>query len=106
MLTNRGSDHRLFDAIQLTAYQHRENAKDYAEKGNWATVIQSRLHGVACKFEEDVVLNTAPLQHHELAGPRRRYRFNSPCIRIILRTKQISTTSPTTTDLELKPPTK
>ncbi|WP_421843600.1 DUF4129 domain-containing protein [Mycobacterium sp.] len=58
--TNRGGDHRLFDAGQLTAAQHRATAKNYAAEGNWAAAIRHRLRAVARALEEAGVLNPAP----------------------------------------------
>jgi hypothetical protein len=58
--TNRGSDHQLFDAAQLSAAQHRITAKGCAAEGNWAAAIRHRLRAVARQLEETGVLNPAP----------------------------------------------
>lgn len=60
MRTNRGGDHRLFDAAQLTAAQHRATAQGYAAEGNWAAAIRHRLRAVARQLEEAGVLSPAP----------------------------------------------
>lgn len=60
MRTNRGGDHLLFEATQLTAAQHRATAENYAAEGNWAAAIRHRLRAVARQLEETGVLNPAP----------------------------------------------
>lgn len=60
MRTNRGGDHLLLEAIQLTAAQHRATAESYAAEGNWAAAIRHRLRAVARQLEETGVLNPAP----------------------------------------------
>lgn len=60
MRTNRGGDHLLFEAMQLTAAQHRATAENYASDGNWAAAIRHRLRAVARQLEETGVLNPAP----------------------------------------------
>jgi hypothetical protein len=60
MRTNRGGDHQLFEAAQLTAAQHRATAESYAVEGNWAAAIRHRLRAVARQLEETGVLNPAP----------------------------------------------
>lgn len=60
MRTNRGGDHLLFEATQLTAAQHRATAANYAAEGNWAVAIRHRLRAVARQLEETGVLNPAP----------------------------------------------
>jgi hypothetical protein len=58
--TNRGGDHQLFDAAQLSAAQHRMTAEDFAAAGNWAAAIRHRLRAVARQLEETGVLRPAP----------------------------------------------
>lgn len=60
MRTRRGGDHLLFEAVQLTAAQHRATAEEYAAQGNWAAAIRHRLRAVARQLEETGVLNPAP----------------------------------------------
>lgn len=60
MRTNRGGDHLLFGAAQLTAAQHRATAESYAAQGNWAAAIRHRLRAVARQLEETGVLEPAP----------------------------------------------
>ena len=60
MRTNRGGDHLLFEATQLTAAQHRATAESYAAEGNWGAAIRHRLRAVARQLEETGVLNPAP----------------------------------------------
>jgi hypothetical protein len=58
--TKRGGDFQLFEAVQLTAAQHRATAENYAAEGNWAAAIRHRLRAVARGLEETGVLNPAP----------------------------------------------
>ena len=60
MRTNRGGDHLLFEAAQLTAAQHRATAQSYAAEGNWAAAIRHRLRAVARQLEEASILDPAP----------------------------------------------
>jgi Domain of unknown function (DUF4129) len=60
MRSKRGGDYQLFEAVQLTAAQHRATAERYAEEGNWAAAIRHRLRAVARQLEETGVLNPAP----------------------------------------------
>lgn len=60
MRTNRGGDHLLFEAAQLTAAQHRSTAEEYAAEGNWAAAIRHRLRAVARQLEETGTLTAAP----------------------------------------------
>ena len=60
MRTNRGGDHLLFDAAQLTAAQHRATAESYAAEGNWTAAIRHRLRAIARQLEETGVLNPLP----------------------------------------------
>lgn len=57
MRTNRGSDHALFGAGELSAAQHRATAQRYAAEGDWASAIRHRLRAVARQLEETGVLN-------------------------------------------------
>jgi hypothetical protein len=60
MRTDRGGDHELFGAAQLTAAQHRATAESYAAEGNWAAAIRHRLRAVARQLEETGILEPAP----------------------------------------------
>jgi hypothetical protein len=60
MRTNRGGEHALFDAHELSAAQHRATAEQFAAEGNWAAAIRHRLRAVARQLEEDGVLNPVP----------------------------------------------
>ncbi|OBK10232.1 DUF4129 domain-containing protein [Mycobacterium asiaticum] len=60
MRTNRGRDHGLFDAGQLTAAQHRATAESFAAEGNWSAAIRHRLRAVARELEETGVLTPVP----------------------------------------------
>lgn len=60
MRTNRGGDYLLFEAVQLTAAQHRATAESYAAEGNWSAAIRHRLRAVARQLEETGVLEPAP----------------------------------------------
>lgn len=60
MRTRRGGDYQLFEAVQLTAAQHRETAERYAAEGNWTAAIRHRLRAIARQLEETGVLNPAP----------------------------------------------
>ncbi|MBW0012842.1 DUF4129 domain-containing protein [Mycobacterium sp.] len=60
MRTNRGGDHLLFEAAQLTADQHRATAEQFAAQGDWAAAIRHRLRAVARQLEETGVLEPAP----------------------------------------------
>jgi hypothetical protein len=60
MHTNRGIDHPLFDAGQLSAAQHRATAERFAAEGNWAAAIRHRLRAVARGLEESGVLDSLP----------------------------------------------
>ncbi|MBW0018466.1 MAG: DUF4129 domain-containing protein [Mycobacterium sp.] len=60
MRTSRRGDHRLFEAAQLTAAQHRATAESYAAEGDWAAAIRHRLRAVARQLEESGVLDPAP----------------------------------------------
>lgn len=60
MRTDRGRDHQLFGAAQLTAAQHRATAEGYAAEGDWAAAIRHRLRAVARQLEETGVLEPAP----------------------------------------------
>lgn len=60
MRTDRGSDHLLFDAGQLTAAQHRAVAEDFAAQANWTAAIRHRLRAVARQLEETGTLSPAP----------------------------------------------
>ncbi len=60
MRTNRGGEHALFDAHELSAAKHRATAEQYAAAGDWAAAIRHRLRAVARQLEEDGVLNPVP----------------------------------------------
>jgi hypothetical protein len=60
MRTRRGDDHALFEAVQLTAAQHRATAENSAAEGDWAAAIRHRLRAVARQLEETGVLTPAP----------------------------------------------
>lgn len=60
MRVNRGGDHLLFEATQLTAAQHRATAEGYASQGEWAAAIRHRLRAVARELEETGTVNPAP----------------------------------------------
>ena len=60
MRTRRSGDHSLFEAVQLTAAQHRATAENLAADGNWAAAIRHRLRAVARQLEETTVLTPAP----------------------------------------------
>ena len=60
MRTRRRGDHLLFEAVQLTAAQHRATAESYAAEEDWAAAIRHRLRAVARQLEEAGVLNPAP----------------------------------------------
>jgi hypothetical protein len=59
-LRSRRGGTLLFEAVQLTAAQHRATAEGYAAEGNWAAAIRHRLRAVARQLEETGVLNPAP----------------------------------------------
>jgi Domain of unknown function (DUF4129) len=59
MRTNRG-DHRLFGAAELSAAEHRETARQYAAREEWAAAIRHRLRAVARHLEETGVLTPVP----------------------------------------------
>jgi Domain of unknown function (DUF4129) len=59
MRTNRG-DHRLFGAAELSAAEHRETARRYAAREEWAAAIRHRLRAVARHLEETGVLTPVP----------------------------------------------
>jgi len=56
MRTNRGGDHRLFGAAELSAAEHRQTAQQYAARGEWAAAVRHRLRAVARDLEETGVL--------------------------------------------------
>lgn len=60
MRTNRGGDHLLFEAAQLTAAQHRTTAESHAAQGDWSGAIRHRLRAVARHLEDTGVLGPAP----------------------------------------------
>jgi Domain of unknown function (DUF4129) len=60
MRSRHRGDYQLFEAVQLTAAQHRETAERYAAEGNWTAAIRHRLRAIARQLEETGVLNPAP----------------------------------------------
>jgi Domain of unknown function (DUF4129) len=60
MRSQRGGDHQLFDAVPLTAAQHRTTAERFAAEENWVAAIRHRLRAVARQLEETGVLNPTP----------------------------------------------
>jgi Domain of unknown function (DUF4129) len=60
MRSRHRGDYQLFEAVQLTAAQHRETAERYAADGNWTAAIRHRLRAIARQLEETGVLNPAP----------------------------------------------
>lgn len=60
MRTNRGGDHRLFGATELTAAEYRAAAAACADRGDWALAIRHRLRAVARDLEESGTLTPVP----------------------------------------------
>jgi len=60
MRTNRGGDHTLFGAAELSAAQHRATAEQFAAQGDWTPAIRHRLRAVARQLEETGVLDPVP----------------------------------------------
>ncbi|WP_197379016.1 DUF4129 domain-containing protein [Mycolicibacterium mengxianglii] len=60
MRTNRGGDHQLFGATEMSAAAHRELAQQCAARGDWAPAIRHRLRAVARHLEETGVLAPVP----------------------------------------------
>ncbi len=60
MRTNRGGDHTLFDAAELSAAQHRATAEQFAAQGDWTPAIRHRLRAVARQLEETGILDPVP----------------------------------------------
>jgi hypothetical protein len=55
--TDRGARHPLFDAVALSAAQHRATAEQHAVQGDWAAAIRHRLRAVARELEQSGVLD-------------------------------------------------